>query len=214
MDRGSEQRVTRWRGVVVVAVATGLALAGCTQTPQASPPVPTTAAAVPTPTDFQGDVRTLLLTRPGNATPTAGPSAPPEGKIDLANAAAGAGLSPSQMRTTGFIGGATGEWIEPDQTWVGIIIFQFTTESYARQWADRVRAGFKSNSVFPAGVSIPGVPDGVVYARDTISGNGRWFAEAVFSKGTFSVELFVTGPVRHDPQKTIDYALAQYARLP
>ena len=118
------------------------------------------------------------------------------------------------MRETGFVRGASGEWIESDRTWIGIFLYQFDGPESASAWAEEGRQSFESNDVFPAGVSIRGVPDGMVYARNTISNNGRWFAEAVFSKGDISIELFVTGPVRHGPRRAINYAIAQYALLP
>jgi hypothetical protein len=201
------------------AVAAG---ASCSAEPAATSPTtqPSTTAAALTPTPaststvFEGDLRSLLLRRPSGARATEGPSSPSDGLIDIDNAAVAMKVEPARIRDAGFVRGAMAEWIESDRTWVGIFLYQFNGPGSARVWARSLRGSFESNDVFRAGVPIPGVPDGMVYARKRISSNGRWLAEAVYSKNTISVELFVTGPMRHDPQKTIDLAIAQYARLP
>ena len=118
-------------------------------------------------------------------------------------------ISTARVNGAGFVRGATGEWKEPDGTWVGIFLYQFTDPAKAENWADSARRGFDPDDLFPIREAITGVPAGMVYSRDTIIDNGRWFTEAVFSRNAFFVELFVTGPVRHGPQKAIQYAIAQ-----
>jgi hypothetical protein len=91
-------------------------------------------------------------------------------------------------------------------------VARLTAAGYQRgaevQWLEA------DGSAFAPAVEISGVPGGAVYARTTISSNNRWFTEAVFTRHDISVELFVTGPKKLGPEKTIALAQAQYALLP
>ena len=118
------------------------------------------------------------------------------------------------MAAAGYQRGAEVEWIEADGTWIGVILAQLDTVDHATQYAQAQQSGFASQGIFGPALEIPGVPGGFVYQRTTISSNNRWFTEAVFSRHGISVELFVTGPKKLGPEKTIALAQAEYALLP
>jgi len=118
------------------------------------------------------------------------------------------------LTAVGYQRGAEVQWLEADGTWIGVILAQLDTADHATQYAQSQQQGFATNSVFAPAVEISGVPGGALYARTTISSNNRWFTEAVFSRHGISVELFVTGPKKLGPEKTIALAQAEYALLP
>jgi hypothetical protein len=206
---------------ILVAVGLLAAVAGCSSpspsSPAASGPAATTTpAALPTPTRFAGDLRTLLLAIPPTATKTAEKDHP-DGTVTIEQAAkiyADPATGLRQLAAAGYQRGAEVEWIEADGTWIGVILAQLDTVDHATQYAQAQQSGFASQGIFGPALEIPGVAGGFVYQRTTISSNNRWFTEAVFSRHGISVELFVTGPKKLGPEKTIALAQAEYALLP
>lgn len=176
-----------------------------------------TAATTPTPQAFSGDLRTLLLDRPASATETLAPGADPAGTLSIDEIAANGtdvAAARSALLAAGFKQGAEVSWVEADGTWVGVFLYQFGSPAKATEYSQSLQAGFESNPLFGAPVDIAGTIGGQVFQRTSISDNKRWFSDAVFARNDITVELFVTGPVKHLPAKPADLAEAQYALLP
>jgi len=207
----------------VVAAVTVLALVSGCSSSTSTAPVSTAGATKPAPTTptssrFAGDLRTLLVPIPPNASRTFPPGAPPDGQFTPELAAAvynDPSFGPEQLRRAGDQRGAEVQLLEADGTWVGVILSQLDTADNAARYALGQQNGVTSSgNPFKSPVEIPGVPQGFVYQRSTISVNKRWFSEAFFAKNDISVELFVTGPKQLGPEKLISLAQAEYALLP
>jgi hypothetical protein len=130
--------------VLVAAVALLLLVSGCSNSasqgsaPTAEATTRGPAATTPTPTRFDGDLRTLLLSIPPNATKTTSPDSPPDGQFTLEQAAKAyndPSFGPEQLRRTGYQRGAEVQWVETDGTWVGVILSQLDTVENAALYA-------------------------------------------------------------------------------
>jgi hypothetical protein len=213
--------------VVLLCVAAGgvflalrLASSSSVASGPSGTPGPATTGVLATtsaPRSFEGDPRTLLLPIPPSATKTISPGASGDETMGLEQALVGfdnKAEGRKYLERMGYRHGAERSWLEPDRTWVGVILCQYGSESDASVVATGTQRGFEANNLFRPGVKIDGVPQGLVYQRDSISANGRWMSEAVFSKNDITIELFVTGPRKQGPEHTIALAQAQYALLP
>jgi hypothetical protein len=93
--------------------------------------------------------------------------------------------------------------VETDGTWVGVILSQLDTVENAALYArGQQNSVTNTGNPFKPAVDIPGVPQGFVYQRSTISVNKRWFSEAFFARNAAwagKVDLTRPGRVRFAP---------------
>jgi hypothetical protein len=208
--------------VPVVLLAGLVALAGCATPPSDPARPPPVQAPGPVPGNpagpvvgFTGDLRTLLLPRPSNATNAA--DAKSDGTITIEQAAASfesptQGLT--QLRALGFQRGAIGEWRESDGTQVSDIVFLFGDHPSAATFTYTAQNSYALNQLFDAPIGIPGIPLGNVYQLSAAGPDKHFLTEVFFTKNSMTVELSIIGPAKLPSARAVSLAQAQYALLP
>ena len=211
------------RLAVPVVLLTGLVtLAGCVAPPatgdqgaqQAPAQAPGPVPAGPI-VGFTGDLRTLLLPRPSNATNAADPKS--DGTITIEQAAASfdnpnQGLT--QLRALGFARGAIEQWRETDGTEVSDIVFLFGDHPSATTFTYAAQNSYALNQLFDAPIAIPGIPLGDVYQLSVAGPDKKFLTEVFFTKNSMTVELSIIGPSKMPSARAVSLAQAQYALLP
>jgi len=164
---------------------------------------------------YTGDLRTVLLPRPANATNAADPKS--DGTINI-NQAAASYPNPTQgmaqLQALGYHGGAIEEWREPDGTQVSVIVFQFGDHPSAITFTYGAQNSYALDMRFDAPIGIPGIPLGSVYQLSAPGSDKQWLTEVFFTKNSMSTELSIVGPTRLPSARAVSLAQSQYALLP
>jgi hypothetical protein len=181
-------------------------------TPTSDTPTEPTAAPT-TPSNFTGDLRTLLVPRPSGAEPWQD-FASDDGNLDLGTTAE-LFQDPDAMRKDltdlNFERGAANHW-SADDIDVLIILFQFESTDDAEDFVDSTRRdGIEDHDERG---DFGGVPGSLTYVANKDDSNGKRSAIFVSNRGNIVSQVVVWRPDSVDLEASTALAVSQHERLP
>jgi hypothetical protein len=119
-----------------------------------------------------------------------------------------------ELASAGYQHGATEQWIEPDNTVVTVVVMQFDNETTPVSDCLSFDSFRRRNPRFTGGADISGTSHGRVYLLAAPNESQQWESDGVFAKGNAVGYLFLSGTIWFGPERLVELAQAQYARLP
>jgi hypothetical protein len=177
---------------------------------------PPTLAPTPVGTPFAGDLRTLLLSQPVQASPYPSPLSS-DGSLN-ADDVANLYPDPDQVRSVltdnGFVSAAVTQWVQADGTTVEIKLYAFADQAGAQAWASRESQSYVDDPTISNMSPVAGIDDSTLAIDPTPDARGDIQSVAIATRGNIVMKVFVYQPHAAVQAVTVAIANQQYNLLP
>jgi hypothetical protein len=213
-------------GLVIVAVLAGVGAFALVNrqekhaTPTAGsttpPPTAGTSTPVPTQTDFFGDLRTLLLSRPSNASPYDKPLSK-DGTLsadEIAQLYPNPGDVKQILANDGFQSAAVAQWVNNDSSSVEIKLYAFGEEDGAAAWSSAEAHAYTEDLTLNNESPISGIDASTLVVDPKPDSDGYILTVAIAVRHNVAMKIFVYQLHSANESATIQLAQQQFARIP
>jgi hypothetical protein len=179
---------------------------------------PTAGASTPAPaqTDFFGDLRTLLLSRPANASAYDKPLSK-DGTL-TADQIAQLYPNPNDVKqiltNDGFESAAVAQWVASDNSSVEIKLYAFAGDDGAYAWSNAEAHAYTDDATLHDESPINGIDASTLVVDPTPDSDGYILTVAIAVQHNVAMKIFVYQARKATESVTIQLAQQQFARIP
>jgi hypothetical protein len=212
--------------LVIVAVLAGLGAfalvnrqeknANPTSGSPTAPPTAGPTTPVPTQTDFFGDLRTLLLSRPANSSPYDKPLSK-DGTLsadDIAQLYPNPDDVKQILANDGFRSAAVAQWVNNDSSSVEIKLYAFGEEDGAAAWSSAEAHAYTEDLTLNNESPINGIDTSTLVVDPKADSDGYILTVAIAVRHNVAMKIFVYQPHNATESVTVKLAQQQFARIP